>query len=73
MKLRQYTHLLVSTVALLYQPIFARAEYPDHPIRIIAPFPAGGVADTLSRIVGDRISQNLKQPFIVEIVRAAEA
>lgn len=40
--------------------------YPDRPIRIVAPFPAGGLADVLSRAVGDEISKSLGQPVIVE-------
>ena len=41
-------------------------NYPDRPIRLIAPFPAGGLADVLARAVGDEISRTLGQPVIVE-------
>jgi tripartite-type tricarboxylate transporter receptor subunit TctC len=41
-------------------------SYPDRPIRLIAPFPAGGLADVLARAVGDEISKSLAQPVIVE-------
>jgi len=45
----------------------ARAQgYPDRPIRLIAPFPAGGLADVLARAVGDEMSKSLGQPVIVE-------
>jgi len=40
--------------------------YPDRPIRLIAPFPAGGLADVLARAVGDEIARTLGQPVIVE-------
>src|ERR1700686_1197368 len=40
--------------------------YPDHPIRLIAPFPAGGLADVLARAVGDELAKSLGQPVIVE-------
>ncbi len=40
--------------------------YPDRPIRLIAPFPAGGLADVLARAVGDEMSKSLGQPVIVE-------
>jgi tripartite-type tricarboxylate transporter receptor subunit TctC len=40
--------------------------YPDRPVRLIAPFPAGGLADVLARAVGDEISKTLGQPVIVE-------
>jgi tripartite-type tricarboxylate transporter receptor subunit TctC len=40
--------------------------YPDRSIRLIAPFPAGGLADVLARAVGDEMSKSLGQPVIVE-------
>jgi tripartite-type tricarboxylate transporter receptor subunit TctC len=40
--------------------------YPDRPVRLIAPFPAGGLVDVLARAVGDEISRTLGQPVIVE-------
>jgi tripartite-type tricarboxylate transporter receptor subunit TctC len=40
--------------------------FPDRPIRLIAPFPAGGLADVLARAVGDEMSKSLGQPVIVE-------
>lgn len=41
-------------------------NYPDRPIRLIAPFPAGGLVDVLARTVGDELSKSLGQPVIVE-------
>jgi tripartite-type tricarboxylate transporter receptor subunit TctC len=40
--------------------------YPNRPIRIIAPFPAGGLVDVLARAVGDELAKALGQPVIVE-------
>jgi tripartite-type tricarboxylate transporter receptor subunit TctC len=40
--------------------------YPNRPIRLIAPFPAGGLVDVLARAVGDELSKALGQPVIVE-------
>jgi tripartite-type tricarboxylate transporter receptor subunit TctC len=40
--------------------------YPNRPIRMIAPFPAGGLVDVLARSVGDELSKGLGQPVIVE-------
>src|SRR4030095_15166302 len=47
-------------------PLHAQAAYPDHPIRLIVPFPPGGPADALARIAGDEISRALGQPVVVE-------
>jgi tripartite-type tricarboxylate transporter receptor subunit TctC len=47
-------------------PVIAAGTYPTRLIKIIVPWPAGGVADFLARIAADRFSQNLSQPVIVE-------
>ena len=57
--------LLVAFALGLALPAQAQT-YPDRPIRLIAPFPAGGLADVLARAVGDEMSKTLGQPVIVE-------
>ena len=57
----------VALAILLSLSATAQAQtYPDRPIRLIAPFPAGGLADVLARAVGDELSRSLGQPVIVE-------
>jgi tripartite-type tricarboxylate transporter receptor subunit TctC len=41
-------------------------HYPDRPIRLIAPFPAGGLVDVLARALGEELSKTLGQPIIIE-------
>src|SRR5688572_26564611 len=41
-------------------------NYPNRPVRLLIGFPAGGLLDTVSRIVGERMSALLGQPFVVE-------
>lgn len=42
------------------------ANYPDRPIRIVVPFPAGTFTDTVARILADNMSKSLGQPVIVD-------
>ncbi len=52
-------------VALCFSaPLYA--QYPDHPIRIVVPFPPGNAPDLQARLVGEKITAELKQPVIVE-------
>jgi tripartite-type tricarboxylate transporter receptor subunit TctC len=44
----------------------ARAEYPERPIRMIVPFPAGGVTDVVARLTAERLSADLGQQVIVD-------
>jgi len=44
----------------------AAAEYPDHPVRVIVPFAAGGPTDVMARLVAQKLSDALKQQFYVE-------
>ncbi len=44
----------------------AQAKYPDHPVRVILPFGAGGVADVTARLVAEALSNKLGQNFVIE-------
>ena len=45
----------------------SRAQnYPSHPVKIIVPFPAGGTADAIPRVIGDWLSRKWGQPVIIE-------
>lgn len=45
--------------------LFAQA-YPARPVKLVAPFAPGGLADVLSRALGERLQKQLGQPFVVE-------
>jgi tripartite-type tricarboxylate transporter receptor subunit TctC len=47
-------------------PALADPAYPSHPVRWIVPYAAGGATDVLSRLICQRQSERLGQPFVVE-------
>jgi len=44
----------------------AAQDWPARPVRIIVPFPPGGSADLLPRIVGEKLAEKFGQPVIVD-------
>ena len=41
-------------------------SYPNKPVRLIVPYPAGGTTDIIARVAAQQLSERLKQPFVVE-------
>lgn len=63
--------IFVTSVVLAYSvlvPLLATAQsdYPNKPIRIIVPFPAGGSNDILARYFGDKLTERLGQSSIID-------
>ncbi|MGE0875353.1 MAG: Bug family tripartite tricarboxylate transporter substrate binding protein [Burkholderiales bacterium] len=46
-------------------PVLAQS-YPDKPVRLVVPYPPGGTADLLARLIGQALGDGLKQPIVVE-------
>jgi tripartite-type tricarboxylate transporter receptor subunit TctC len=55
-------------LAAVANPPGARAasDYPNHPVMLIVPYSAGGVADVGMRILGEKLSSRLHQQFVIE-------
>ena len=72
--LRSTIKLLVFLVIMsgMIPGISASAEkWPDKPVQLVVPFAAGGVADTLARLMGQELSEKWEQPVVVENVPGA--
>lgn len=61
-----FSILLASSLGLLFSPLASAQNYPNKPIKLIAPVAAGGGLDNLVRKVADRLSKNLGQSIVVE-------
>jgi len=69
MKKRAFLIGTAAAMAIATLPVMAQSTvpgYPSKPIRIVVPFPAGGTSDVLARLVGQKISDRLGQPVIIE-------
>ena len=58
--------LRIAALCMLGWASAAAAQFPDHPITMVVPFPPGGLADTVARPVAEAMSRDLKQPVVVE-------
>jgi tripartite-type tricarboxylate transporter receptor subunit TctC len=59
--------LLVALLLLAAaDPAFAQAAYPNKQVRLVVPFPAGGSADILCRLVGEKLSAAWGQPVVID-------
>jgi len=64
---REFLYLAAGAAALPAVSRIALAQaYPARPVRVVAPFAAGGAADILARLIGQWLSERLGQPFVIE-------
>src|SRR6476646_3712075 len=63
---RRFLHLATGAVL----PVLSRGAraqvYPSRPVRIIVPFPAAGLSDIVTRLIGQWLSERLATPFVIE-------
>ncbi|WP_416400699.1 Bug family tripartite tricarboxylate transporter substrate binding protein [Alicycliphilus denitrificans] len=67
MNKRQLLHGLSAAALSLYAALPAQAsQWPERPIRLIVPYPAGGLTDIVSRIVSDEVGKALGTAVVVD-------
>jgi tripartite-type tricarboxylate transporter receptor subunit TctC len=64
---RQFLQLVAGAVTLPAISRLALAQtYPTRPVNVIVPFGAGGVSDILARLLGQKLSERLGRPFLID-------
>ncbi|MCC2674961.1 MAG: Uncharacterized protein K0R58_1908 [Ramlibacter sp.] len=59
-------HVRILLLALAFTCGAAAAQYPEHPVKVINPFAAGGSGDTIQRLFAQKLSERTGKPFVVE-------
>ena len=58
--------LLLSLLPALFPGLALAQNYPAKPVRMLVPFPPGGISDTLARITAQQLTESLSQQVIVD-------
>jgi tripartite-type tricarboxylate transporter receptor subunit TctC len=66
MKMHRYISASLIGLAMLAATPATAQDYPSKPVRFISPFSAGGSYTTLSRLIGQKLSEKWKQEFIID-------
>jgi tripartite-type tricarboxylate transporter receptor subunit TctC len=61
-----WTLLASAGLLLIAGPAHAQSDFPSRRIQIVVPYPAGGIADIVTRIVTNNLSEIWRQPIVVE-------
>ena len=57
---------LAVALCIVLAPAASRADYPEKPIRLYVPFPAGGAVDIVARVIAAKLADDLGKPMVVE-------
>lgn len=65
-RIPQTLALLLCSFMLCHPLLAGAAEFPEKPVRIVIPFPAGAAADTAMRVVARKMSDQWRQPVVID-------
>jgi tripartite-type tricarboxylate transporter receptor subunit TctC len=57
---------MVMSLSMVAFKAHAQAKYPDKPVRIIVPFPAGGINDNVARLVAQKLGESMQANFVID-------
>jgi tripartite-type tricarboxylate transporter receptor subunit TctC len=69
--MKLFAKLLCAAAITMALPAHAQDNWPNRPVKIVSPFPAGGTSDVMARLIADALSKDLGQQFIVDNVGGA--
>ncbi len=58
--------LILFAATCVAAPSFAQAPWPAKPVRIVVPYPPGGITDTVTRLTAPKIQEAIGQPVVIE-------
>src|SRR6185295_359220 len=64
--LMRFTRFMLCTAAVIAPGLAGAAEYPSRPICFVVGFSAGGPADILARIIGQKLAESWRQQVVVD-------
>jgi len=64
--MRNLVRIIWAALLTAATPALGQTAYPQKPVRVIVPFPAGGSADTLCRLVSEKLSGAWGQPVVID-------
>ncbi|MFY3384671.1 Bug family tripartite tricarboxylate transporter substrate binding protein [Paracidovorax sp. MALMAid1276] len=63
---RTLMKVTAGALLLMAAPLSMAQAWPARPIRLVVPFPPGGLIDNMARLVGNRLAQELGQPIVID-------
>jgi len=64
--MKSILRVLQCFVLVAFASLASAQSYPSKPIRFVVPYPPGGPLDTVARLLGQKVSESVKQPIVVD-------
>src|SRR4051812_37545747 len=64
--MRSITAALIAACAAVLAAAHAQTAFPNRTVKMVVPFPGGGINDVLARIVAEKLQAKWRQPIVIE-------